>query len=118
MGFVQLPPATVAYAGVLTTTSTTGLAAPGNVFFDRLRTLFVAGRSQNGGTAGVYVYSAASGSSPILEVARTGSNFQNVIDVRPRPALVGFSAPLDPADPSKFVINASSSASVSNALLF
>lgn len=36
----------------------TGLRAPAGIFFDRFRRLYIAGRSQNGGTAGVYAFAA------------------------------------------------------------
>ena len=35
-----------------------GLRAPAGLFFDRFRRLYIAGRSQNMGTAGIYTYSA------------------------------------------------------------
>jgi hypothetical protein len=118
VGFVALPPATIAYTGILTTTTTPGLSAPGNLFYDRFRNLYVAGRGQNSGTAGVYVYSAPSGAAPVLELSRTGLGIQDVIDVRLRPDVVGFTAPLDPGDPTKFILEASSSVSKTNALQF
>ncbi len=117
IGFLQLPPATPTYFPVLATTATPGLSAPANVFFDRMRNLYVAGRSLNGGTAGVYAFSAATGNTLNFVKSVTGLGQQNIIDVRPRPEQVGLTAPTDPMDPAMLVLNASATSAINNALV-
>jgi DNA-binding beta-propeller fold protein YncE len=118
VGFLQLAPGTVGYFPLITTTTTAGLAAPASVVFDRMRNLYVAGRGQNGGTAGVYVYAAATGTTPTFVKSVTGLGQLNVIEVEPRPELVVVDAPPHPNDPTLPALLASFSAPTANALQF
>ncbi|MAG58554.1 MAG: hypothetical protein CMJ83_19880 [Planctomycetes bacterium] len=61
-----------------------GLTAPAGLFYDRFRRLYVAGRSSNSGTAGVYVFEASSPTTAPTFLAswpRTGDAPTNVTDV-------------------------------------
>lgn len=118
VGFLQLTPAPATYFSVITPTTTAGLTAPSSVAFDRFRNLVVGSRNVNSGVAGVYVYEAGSGNMATFERSVTGLGLQSVIDVAPRPEIVGFTAPVDPNDPTQFVINASLSVAVPNPLQF
>jgi DNA-binding beta-propeller fold protein YncE len=118
VSFVQLTPAPPMLFPVISLTAAGGLAAPAGVFFDRFRNLFVAGRNQNGGAGGAYVFDASSGNTATLLRTATGLGILSVIDARPRPEIVGFDAPRDPMDMTKLVMNASGSVAVANPLKF
>lgn len=66
--------------------SAAGLRAPAGLYYDRFRTLYVASRGQNGGTPGVYAFSASTPSDPVQAEAsypRPGGGpvGANIIDV-------------------------------------
>lgn len=78
------------------TTGATGLRSPTGCYFDRFRRLYVAGRNQNTGTPGVYVFNAEAESTlaflatfPVTTPAPT-----NVVDVDLQPKVIRTCTPL------------------------
>jgi hypothetical protein len=112
IGFVDAM--TGAYTSVLTEGQYPGLEAPTNVFFDRFRTLSVAARNLNLGIGGVYRFYAPTG-SVVSDLGPITAGLTSIIDVAFRPEIIGIGAPTSGGN---FVLNASMSLGVSNAITF
>ena len=112
IGFVNAM--TGAFTSVIAEGGYPGLASPANIFFDRFRTLTVAARNANSGTGGLYRFYVPTGSTftdqgPVL------TGLTSVIDVAPRPEVIGIGAPISGGS---FVLNASMSMLVQNPITF
>jgi hypothetical protein len=112
IGFVDVM--TGAYTNVINESQYPGMHAPAGIFFDRFRTLTVANRNLNGGIAGLYRFSAQTGTA-LADLGPITAGFTSLIDAAGRPEIIGIGAPVSG---NAFVLNASMSQSVANAITF